>query len=541
MINQDSSYDKGARFNIRAHRIISVVLISLMMASVGITAAQFGTQIVPGWDGWYLAIIGLLIALERFYSHRALIRLTVFSREWFVLLSTQWVVNLIVIKLIVTLSSGVNTLISEIPRWEQSFGDTFFEPSYLIAVIFAILVWTLVGRFTESLETMGLNPDLIAREFLMSAAQEQRTPRQRLMATVFAVGACLMFITAMGRVNIRLLFAYESGVLRTDLSPLEAGGAGTLLYFLFGLALLSQAQYITLNTRWSLQGVPVSRSIAANWAIYSVGFLIIILLIVSVLPTSYSLGLLSVLGYLIYIIYRIIILIVAILLAILTFFASLLFGGGAATNFPTMSNLPPPMAPSPPSIEQTTSIPWVDLLKSLLFWGVFLAVIGYSVSQYLRQHEDILASLRKIPGWQLLASFWNWITGMFRGLNQRVSNVIKIGRERLRPQGDSINIRGFSRFTRFRNLSPRQKVFFYYHALIHRGEETNLSRQISQTPEEYAETLEHSLPTVENEIDSLTESFNKARYSHHLVETKDADSVKSYWEKIRRVFRGQRS
>jgi len=64
------------------------------------------------------------------------------------------------------------------------------------------------------------------------------------------------------------------------------------------MTLLSQARYITLNTRWYLQKVPVSRSIAGNWALYSVSFLVLIVLVVSVLPTNYSLGLLSVLGYL---------------------------------------------------------------------------------------------------------------------------------------------------------------------------------------------------------------------------------------------------
>ena len=542
MINQNTSYAEGSRFNERAHRLISAVLVSLMMASAGITVAQFGHQIVPGWDGWYLAVIGLLISLERFYSHRTLKKLTSFSREWFVLISTQWVVNLIVIKLIVTLSSGFNTLMSEIPRWEQSFADAFFESSYIVAIMFAMLVWIFVGIITELLEAMGLNSALIAREVIASVAQEQGPPRQRLMATVFAIGGGLMFITAMGRVDSRALFANEPGVLQTDLSPLAAGGAGTLLYFLFGLALLSQAQYITLNTRWFLQGVPVSRSITASWAIYSIGFLIIILLVVSILPTNYSLGLLSVLGYLIDIVLGIFILLAGIIMAIISFIVSLpflLFGLGKPVTLPAIST-PVPVATPPPFVAQSTPLPWVDLLKSLLFWGVFLGVIGYSVAQYLRQHEEILASLRKIPGWKLLVGFWSWITGLFKGFNQRVSHVIKTGRARLRPQGDTINIRGFSRFTRLRNLTPRQKVFFYYHALLRRGEETKLPRQSSQTPEEYAETLERSLPMVEDEIASLTESFNKARYSDQPIETKMAGIVRSYWEKIRQVFRGRR-
>ncbi len=543
MMDKHAAYVESSRFNERTHRAVSAALISLMMASAGITVAQFGHQISPDWNGWYLSVIGLLIALERFYSHRALTKLSNFSREWFVLVSTQWVVNLMVIKLIVTLSNGLNALLDEIPLWQKSFWETFFEPAYIIAIIFAILVWILVGILAELLDAMGLDSALIAREVLASVSQEQGPPRQRLMATVFAIGGGLMFLTAAGRVDARALFANQTDIFNSDLSSLEGGGAGTLLYFLFGLALLSQAQYITLNTRWFLQGVPVSRSIPKNWAIYSGGFLFLLVLIVSFLPTNYSLGLLSVLGYLLDIFIGIVLLIVGVIMGIFGFLIALpflLFGMDSPIALPNVAT-PPLVVPTPPPvITESTPLPWLDLLKSLLFWGVFLGVIGYSVAQYLRQHEEILASWRKIPGWKLVVSFLNWIASIFGNLNRGVSNVIKAGRARLGSQGASTNIRGFSRFTILRNLSPRQKIFFYYHALLRRGDETGLARQKSQTPEEYAATLEHSLPNIEDEIASLTDAFNQARYSRHPVETEDAATVKSYWEQIRQVFRGRR-
>ena len=79
-------------------------------------------------------------------------------------------------------------------------------------------------------------------------------------------------------------------------------------------------------------------------------------------------------------------------------------------------------------------------------------------------------------------------------------------------------------------LSARQKVFFYYHALLRRGHETGLSRIHSQTPEEYAIILEKSLPTVEKEIGSLTDAFSEARYSKHTIQDDNVRNVKNYWE-----------
>lgn len=239
----------------------------------------------------------------------------------------------------------------------------------------------------------------------------------------------------------------------------------------------------------------------------------------------------------------IVIFIFSILFAIVGFLISLpfmLFGLDTPLDMPEIGGQPLIETPPPSIITESTPFPWLDLLKSMLFWSVFLIVIGYSIVQYLRQHEEILDVLRKIPGWHIISAFLNWITGIFRGVNKRVSGAIQASRERLRPQADSANLRGFGRFFRLRNLTSRQKVFFYYQALLKRGEETGIPRGESQTPDEYAFRLEGMLPTVEDEISSLTEAFSEARYSRHSFDPEDANAVKLHWERIRRVFRGRR-
>jgi hypothetical protein len=537
------AFSEASRFNERIHRLVSAVLISVMMACAGLTVSKVGSQIWPDWQGSYLVVIGFLIALERFYTYRALKKLSTLGREWVVLISTQWVVNLIVIKLFVSLSQGFGALLAEIPLWQRAFLEQFMSSEYLIAVGFAAIVWFLVGVLGEQLDEMGLDTALIAREVLSAVARDQAPPRQRLMITVFAIGGVLVFLTAIGRVDLRSFFASGFDVVRVPLPSLAAGGAGTLLYFLFGLALLSQSNYITLNTRWFLQHLPVSRKIASRWSIYGLGFLIFVALIAAILPTSYSLGLLSVLGYLIDIIFGILMLIVGLITALLGFLVTLpflLFGRDVPANLP-QSTPPPILAAPPPTLTEPGSpFPWLDLLKSLLFWAIFVGVVGYSVAQYLRQHEEILTALRKFPGWKILSAFWHWIGSLWGHLNHGVARVIESGKARLRPQGDNAGLGILSRFRGIRHLTPRQKVYFYYHALLRRGNETGLPRSQAQTPDEYALTLEHSLPTVEEEIESLTDAFNEARYSRHPVEDQDVSTVKSYWEHIRQVFRGHR-
>jgi hypothetical protein len=436
----------------------------------------------------------------------------------------------------------LDTLLAEIPLWQYSFGEYFFTSEYLVALVFAFLVWGLVGMITELMDEMGLDTALINREVLSAAVRDQGPPRQRLMAAVFGLGAMLMFLTALSRIDLRAFFANQ-GIVQANLSSLAGGGGGTLSYFIFGLALLSQAHYITLNTRWFLQRVPVSRKIASRWILYSLGFLFLIVLVASILPTNYSLGLLSVLGYLLDIFIVILSLIVWTFFAVFSFLIGLLYALlGLGGPVPNSNVMPPQTFVAPPStpVEPGSPFPWLDLLKSLAFWIVFLAVVGYSLAQYLRQHEEVLAGLQKIPGWKIISAFWHWITGLFGGLSRRAASAIKAGRARLRQQGNSPGFSGFRRLTGFQRLSSRQKVFFYYHALLRRGDETGLRRKESQTPKEYAVTLERSLPTVESEINALTDAFSEARYSHHAVETDDVGHVKAYWEHIRRVFRGRR-
>ena len=535
------AYLEASHFNEQRHRLISAFLIGLMMAAAGLSISQAGRQISSTWQADYLAVIGFLIAIERFYTLRAIKKMSTLSREWVVALSTQWIINLLVIKLMVLLSAGFEVLVAEIPRWQRAFPQSFFNAEYLAAVIFALIIWFFTGALVELLDAMGLNAALIARE-VITAERDATPPRQRLMAIVFGFGAVLMFFTAMARVDLRALFESNLGIVHHNLSPLAAGGAGTLLYFMFALALLSQGNYITLNTRWFLQRVPVSRAMASRWAIYSLAFLLLLILIASILPTSYSLGFLSVMGYLLDLLISFFMLLVGIIMAVLGFIISLpflLFNRDVPADLPQAPR-PTLMAPPPELVTPTAPIPWLELLKSVIFWAIFILVVGYSIVQYLRQHEEVMAALRKFPGWKIISAFWDWISSLFGNLNRGMNRVIAAGKARLRPQVDPTNVSGFSRLLGLRRLSPRQKVYFYYHALLRRGDESGLPRASSQTPQEYAQTLESSLPTIETDIQALTESFNEARYSPHPVDDQKASTVKAYWEHIRQVFRGRR-
>jgi hypothetical protein len=63
-----------------------------------------------------------------------------------------------------------------------------------------------------------------------------------------------------------------------------------------------------------------------------------------------------------------------------------------------------------------------------------------------------------------------------------------------------------------------------------------LARQPSQTPTEYAAQLEKALPSAEEDIESITDAFVRARYSRQEVDSSKADAIKATWGRIRRAL-----
>jgi hypothetical protein len=53
--------------------------------------------------------------------------------------------------------------------------------------------------------------------------------------------------------------------------------------------------------------------------------------------------------------------------------------------------------------------------------------------------------------------------------------------------------------------------------------------------------LGQALPAASDDIDSITTAFMRARYSRRAVNAKEADFVKSTWERIRAALRNKRT
>ena len=193
---------------------------------------------------------------------------------------------------------------------------------------------------------------------------------QQLVSLIFGIGIVLVVLTALARVNMRNIVSNAQGLPKVELNGLSGGEAGALLYFVFGLALLSLSRLMSLWTHWNRLRIPVSSgNLTRQWGIYSLIFLLILGVIVSLLPAGDSLGLFTVLATLINFLVSILFFIGQVLISLIVLLAGLpffLFGGPP----PALRPAPPPplpvLPPAEPILPQTSSATWALIRLSLI-------------------------------------------------------------------------------------------------------------------------------------------------------------------------------
>jgi hypothetical protein len=535
---EQSGASEEVRYNEKLFRLVSHTLVMLMMSCAAYTLSTLIHHFFADWSPGVIAALAFFIAFERLFTYPRFRRLTSFSRQWFVDLAAQWIIMLLVIRTTLGLAHGLDAFRNELLLMAGNFWAYFLSPEYLIALGILLPIWFLTGFAAELLEAMGLDQTRIRRE-VVSLDSRYVPPRARLLSFIFTLGTVLIFFTGLVRMNIRDIFEVTTGRVSIELNALSSGGASTLLYFMFGLALLSQTQFISLHTNWRLQGIRVSRGLASHWGPYSLIFLAILAAIVSLLPTHFGLGMLSTLGYVIDVLVRILFFIAQLILSILLLLISIpfrLFG----SDGPQMEFPPPPELPELPVGEAIpeAGFPIWALIRSIFSWLLLLGILGFALRHFLRQHGELLDALNKFPAGRWLARLWIRVRSLFVGAGSRMAALVEAGVTRLRAFTSRQRLTSPVGFLSLRRLDPRQRVYYFYLALVRRGAESGLQRSGSQTPYEYAATLESALPAVDTDIEALTGSFVEARYSRHPVPAEKANVVKTTWERIRRALRG---
>ena len=530
MGHQDTSKQSG--LNVNTYRLVSYGLVASMLACAALTIVSLISRFAPKWQPTYLSALCFIVALDRLYTYRLFRDWMSLSKEWLTRFGAQAIVLLALTKAMVGLSHGWEAFLTEIPLWQQDFSTYFFNGETVLALILVVIVWLFSGNFADLLEEIG-------PEHVQSEGLEENIPaRKRLVSLFFSLGTILVILTAVSRLDLYEAFSGQSfSFVEIKIPALSAGGASTLLYFILGLALLSQTQFISLHIRWTTQQIPVNGGLAKQWAGYSLLFLGLIALLVSLLPTSYGIQPLQALAYLLNMALSIYLSIGQTILVLFLYLLGLLFR--LFGKEPPMKSEPvaPPKLPEPPADAGPAGIGpnWLEIIKTLVFWAIFLGVLFFAIRQYLRQHQEVLEKLRKLPGWKFLMQVWAWLQSLLTRAKSGLVNAMAAGRERA-SQLAARPVFGFG-FMNLRQLDPRQRIYFFYLALIRRGGEKGLPRSLSQTPDEYAAALQAALPLADEDIHALTQAFVNARYSRQPVQPEQVQRVESAWERIRKALR----
>ncbi len=499
---------ESARFNERWSTALGYLLVALMMVCLAISAVQLGQQIYPEFQGAFIPWAALVIAVEAMYAHRVTHQYNTFSTEWLAYRIAEWILILGSLRLAPYLFIGFGTLRQDILLWQENFAANFLTLEYFLSVTVAMIVWVLSSSYASDLMELEGDVVILNTPDMDLEASNRPAIHRRMMSRFMAVGGVMIFLAGLMRIE---LFINRGLIL-----PPRQGAQHVVIYFLLGLALLSLSRLAVLRGSWSFARVPVARGLTVRWWAYALVFLVIVTVIAVIVPRWNTFGLLASFGYLLDLVLALIYLLILILMLPFAFLLNLIarLFGSQGDVVPMEAPIPEEILPPPPTGE-ATSLP--EIIKSILFWTIFISVLLFAIYQYSRENEMIKSALQQLRILPLLERLWGWLTGAWRSLTAGVSGVVQSGLRRMRPARTGASALGQWRYINLRRLSPRQKVMFYYLALIRRGSEVGLPRKPSQTPYEYSHSLTNDLPETDEDVSALTDAFVEARYSRHEI------------------------
>jgi hypothetical protein len=526
--------------NERAFHLISYALVFLMMGCTILTISILIDSLFPEWHTAILAGAALLVVIDRLYTYRQMKSLTFLSTEWLISIGTQWVVILLVIRLLLSYSYGIASLRNDLYLFASGNIEKFFRLEYVTGLLLAFVVWTLTRLFLDLIDEIGLDQRMALGE--ENVMPDNLVPaHQRMVSLVLILGIVLVVLTAMTRMNLRSMFMASGKIPGVEFSSFSGAEAGALLYFIFGLGLLSLSRLMSLHTHWNRQRIPVSSgNLTKQWGVYSLLFLLLLGLIVGILPAGDSVGFFSLIFMVFGFIFRVFLFLTQLIIGLILVIFSLpfLLFGKDAPAVPESTPPPLPTFPSAPVLPPASN-EILAMLRSVLLWGGLIVVVLFALTQFFRQHGGIVPALRKsrITNWLLLA--WQWLYRNVEKTSGDLSRLVAAGWQSMTARLEGNRVLPAMRLIRPRSLDPRRQIYFYYLAMIRRGGEQGVPRQPSQTPSEYAILLEKELPSAAEEVDSLTDAFVEARYSKQDVDPGKASFVKTLWERIRHALQSK--
>ena len=178
-----------------------------------------------------------------------------------------------------------------------------------------------------------------------------------------------------------------------------------IVYFLLGMALISQGQLALLRARWTLQKTPSAPGILRNWPVYALILIAVIGFIAVLMPLGGTFYLALILTTAIELAYRAVLQIFGFILGLFLLLGSLF--AGEPTEQPMPTPAPPPVFTPQPATEPPLELPpWTG---GTIFWIVAALLLGYAAYIYFSGRGFSFAWLHQL--WLMLRERWRQMAG----------------------------------------------------------------------------------------------------------------------------------
>ena len=421
-----------------------------------------------------------------------------------------------------------------------------FDLTYLLFVFLAVVAWERSVTFASIYHKMILSPDEIVyyttptaersrRGFTSVIPMNRNLLFQEYLRQWTIGGIILVLFVVLSTIDL----PQASRVVTGNLAVRNVGRLGLrpeillalMVYFIGGLWLASLGRMHVLHARWLTRRIPADGRIVRTWLSRGVLLLLIIAGAAALLPIGSSLA-----------ISKILLAILSILTAAVGAFFIIIFylyylllsllGSPPPQPRPSVDDVTrfvPSLAPN----ERVSDLP--ALIFGTLFWVAIACITIVAIIIFLRGRgivirlDSIRMIWRTIVHW--LLSFWLMIDDMTSGFSFKLQNRL--------PPSERNNAKGRLpwRFLRINSLSPRDQVRYYYLSIVKRAGKKGCRRSPEMTPAEFTNKLEDELPESKFDLYSLTESFQRARYSNRHVEHGELPAIRSAFERIRSALR----
>ncbi|HMR63692.1 MAG TPA: DUF4129 domain-containing protein [Anaerolineae bacterium] len=499
------------------------LLILTMIMCLNISLVNLVRLVNPGWSGVFFLAAMLLTSVEGLYSYRMAQRYGARGVSLFRFRLAEWTVLLLVIKLFTFLDKPLADIGAELQLIFHS-PSAFFTTEYDISITLAFIAWLLATYTIADFEQL-YDPYTDNRQIL-----------NELTARFFWGGGLLLVISGLTQ---WVALAGVHSLIDFDRPTLSGVILNVLVYFVTGLVLLSQVNLTRLLVRWRVQRITTSPELVRQWARYAAVFLGLMALVAFLLPTRFTLGFLETAGMVLEFFLGLIMFVLQLIVLLITWPITWLlsqFGLGP----PDLSGLLPTEPPGPPPPSEAEGPAWLEVVRSLIFWLVALAVLGYFLKTYLDDHPELVAHLKSIRPlallWTALVAAWRLLIGLLR------TGADLVSAQKHDPGASSPSSRAGQAWSwlNLRGQPAQRQIIAYYLNLLNHAEKIGRRRREHQTPFEYEPNLQQTAPDAQSEIHDVTETFVRARYSRDKFDQEDVERVKTEWKQIKKSLRTKR-